>query len=220
MNALRYPLLAMVWLTWLSVAVGCATFPDAATTVQQAEQLASEAHPYTGADLNRRAVQDEAQRMCSSVRGNANGGSVKLTEAQAATIVNGARAAIQYPASGKLTGDWKSGEALVTDGRGQRIVNGQIEKLAHNGALCTNCHAMDPREVNAGNVGPALIGYGAQRGKSEAVARYTYERIYNAWAFMPCSNMPRLGANGFLTPEQIAHVVAYLIDPLSPVNQK
>lgn len=209
MSAVRYALPA---LAWLSVAVGCATFPDAATTTQQAEQLVSEAHPYTGADLNRRAVQDEYQRMCSS--------SVNLTPAQAATIVNGARAAIQYPASGKLTGDWKAGEALVTDGRGQRIINGQIEKLPHNGALCTNCHAMDPREVNAGNVGPALIGYGAQRGNSEAVARYTYERIYNAWAFMPCSNMPRLGTNGFLTPEQIAHVVAYLIDPASPVNQK
>jgi sulfur-oxidizing protein SoxX len=31
--------------------------------------------------------------------------------------------------------------------------------------------------------------------------------------------MPRLGANGFLTPEQIAHVVAYLVDPQSPVNR-
>jgi sulfur-oxidizing protein SoxX len=32
--------------------------------------------------------------------------------------------------------------------------------------------------------------------------------------------MPRLGHNGFLTPEQIAHVVAYLVDPQSPVNRK
>ena len=45
---------------------------------------------------------------------------------------------------------------------------------------------MDPAEVNAGNVGPALTAYGTQRGDSEAVVRYTYERIYNAWAFMPC----------------------------------
>jgi sulfur-oxidizing protein SoxX len=79
---------------------------------------------------------------------------------------------------------------------------------------------LDPREVNAGNVGPSLAAYGNQRGNAEAVAKYTYERIYNAWAFVPCSNMPRLGANGHLTPEQIAHVVAYLIDPQSPVNLK
>jgi hypothetical protein len=28
-----------------------------------------------------------------------------------------------------------------------------------------------------------------------------------------------MGASGFLTPEQIAHVVAYLIDSQSPVNK-
>ena len=212
MSALKYVLFA---LASVSVILGCATFPDAATTAQYAEKLAGEAHPYTGADLNRRAVQDESQRVCSSVRGD-----VKLTQEQSVAIVNTARTSIQYPASGKFSGDWKTGAALVTDGRGQRIVNGRVEKLPHNGALCVNCHAMDAGDVNAGTVGPALVGYGVQRGSSEAVARYTYERIYNAWAFMPCSNMPRLGANGFLTPEQIAHVVAYLIDPDSPVNKK
>jgi L-cysteine S-thiosulfotransferase len=62
--------------------------------------------------------------------------------------------------------------------------------------------------------------YGAQRGNSDVVIRYTYEKIYNAWAYYPCSNMPRLGHNGYLTPEQIAHVVAYLVDLQSPVNRK
>jgi sulfur-oxidizing protein SoxX len=69
-------------------------------------------------------------------------------------------------------------------------------------------------------VGPSLTGYGAQRGHSEAIARFTYEKIYNAWVYLPCSNMPRLGANGHLTPEQITHLVAYLIDPASPLNRK
>jgi sulfur-oxidizing protein SoxX len=69
-------------------------------------------------------------------------------------------------------------------------------------------------------MGPSLTGYGAQRGDSEAIARFTYEKIYNAWAVVPCSNMPRLGATGHLTPEQITHMVAYLIDPASPVNGK
>ena len=193
--------------------VGCATFPDAASTAQRAEHMVREAHPLAGPELTRRTAQDESQRACSAV------GGPKLTQEQSAAIATAARDHMQYPASGKLSGDWTIGEQLVADGRGQRIVNGQIEKLPQNGALCINCHAMDANEVNAGNVGPALLRYGAQRGNSEAVARYTYERIYNAWAFVPCSNMPRLGASGFLTPEQIAHVVAYLIDPQSPVNK-
>jgi sulfur-oxidizing protein SoxX len=31
--------------------------------------------------------------------------------------------------------------------------------------------------------------------------------------------MPRLGANGILTSEQISHIMAYLLDPESPVNK-
>jgi L-cysteine S-thiosulfotransferase len=193
---------------------GCATFPDAQETATRAEQMVRIAHPITGPDLNRRSTQDAAQQTCSAV------GGAKLTQEQAAAIVKNARDQIKYPPSGKIVGDWKIGEQLVSDGRGQRIVNGKVEALKQNGALCINCHAMDPKEVNAGNLGPALTGYGTQRGNSEAVARYTYERIYNAWAFMPCSNMPRLGASGFLAPEQIAHVVAYLVEPGSPVNNK
>lgn len=194
------------------VVVGCASFPDAQTTAQRTEQWVAQAHTLGAPALIRRTTQDASQRTCSTIGGTA------LTPAQSETIVKAARDSIQYPASGKLVGDWKIGAQLVADGRGQRIVNGQVEKLPANGALCINCHLMDAKEVNSGNVGPSLVGYGVQRGNSEAVARYTYERIYNAWAFMPCSNMPRLGTNAFLTPEQIADVVAYLVDPLSPVN--
>jgi sulfur-oxidizing protein SoxX len=192
---------------------GCATSPDAASTAKRAEQMVLEAHPVTGPELNRRTRQDASQQACSAP------GAEKRLQEQAAAIVKTARESVKYPASGKLAGDWQIGAALVADGRGQRIVDGKIEALKENGALCINCHAMDAQEVNAGNLGPPLVGYGRQRGNSEAVARYTYERIYNAWAFVPCSNMPRLGANGFLTPEQIAHVVAYLMDPQSPVNR-
>lgn len=206
----RSLLLLALPLAWYA---GCASFPDAQTTAVQAEQMVREAHSIGGDALKRRAEQDASQRACSGANG------ATLVQEQAAAIVKSARDSMRYPASGKLAGDWKIGARLVADGRGQRIVNGKVEALKENGALCINCHAMDPQEVNAGNLGPALIGYGKQRGDSEAVARYTYERIYNAWAFMPCSNMPRLGANGFLTPEQIAHVVAYLLDPQSPVNK-
>lgn len=197
-------------MAWIA---GCASFPDADSTAKHAEQLVADAYVSTALTLKQRTLQDASQHVCSAV------GGPKLSQAQSAIIVKGARDSIQYPTSGKLSGNWKIGAELVSDGRGQRIVNGKVEELKANGALCTNCHAMDPKEVNAGNVGPSLAGYGTQRGNSEAVVRYTYERIFNAWAFMPCSNMPRLGASGFLTPEQIADVVAYLIDPESPVNK-
>lgn len=162
----------------------------------------------------KRLVQDRSQRICSKIAG------AKLTQEEAAEVVSLARASIQYPASGKLVGDWKVGDKLAHDGAGDRILRGKLEKRKENGGLCQNCHALAPGEINVGNVGPSLTGYGLQRGNSEAIAKLTYERIYNAWAYSPCSNMPRLGATRHLTPEQVTHMVAYLLDPQSPVNRK
>jgi sulfur-oxidizing protein SoxX len=198
----------------LAIGFGCASFPDAETTRGTAEQFVAEAYPGMPAELTRRAVQDDEQKICSSTPEQ------KLTPDESARIVEASRASIRYPASGKLLGDWKLGAALVENGAGMRVRDGLVEKVKENGALCINCHALDPKEVNVGNLGPSLTGYGVQRGASEAVVKYTYEKIYNAWTYLPCSNMPRMGRNGFLTPEQIAHVVAYLVDPQSPVNRK
>jgi sulfur-oxidizing protein SoxX len=206
------------WVKWTLpgaaalVVAGCATFPDEATTRQIAEKMVGNSFTATP-QTAKRLVQDKSQQICSKI------GEAALTEAEAAEVVSLARASIRYPASGKLVGDWKTGDRLAHDGAGDRIRNGKLEKRKENGALCQNCHALAPGEVNVGNVGPSLTGYGAQRGNSEAIAKYTYEKIYNAWAYFPCSKMPRLGANGHLTPEQIAHVVAFLIDPQSPVNK-
>jgi sulfur-oxidizing protein SoxX len=200
--------------TALAAVLGCASFPDADETRALGEQLVKDAYPGMPQALTARAAQDADQKICSKIDGE------KLTPIEAARIVEAARATMKYPAGDRLLGDWKTGERLVSDGAGLRVREGRVEPVKQNGALCINCHAIDPREVNSGNLGPALIGYGAQRGNSEAVIKYTYEKIYNAWAYYPCSNMPRLGAHGFLTPEQITHVVAYLVDPRSPVNLK
>jgi sulfur-oxidizing protein SoxX len=196
------------------IAAGCATFPDQATTRQIAEKMVSESYSAPTPALLKRLVQDKSQQICSKI------GDARLTPEEAAEVVKLARASIQYPASGKLVGDWKVGDKLAHDGAGDRIQFGRLEKRKENGGLCQNCHALAPGEINVGNVGPSLTGYGAQRGNSEAIVKYTYEKIYNAWAHFPCSNMPRLGATGHLTPEQITHMVAYLIDPQSPVNSK
>ncbi len=195
------------------IAAGCATYPDQATTHQIAEKMVKDSFTATP-QTAKRLVQDKSQQICSKI------GDEKLTEAEAAEVVKLARASFKYPASGKLVGNWKVGDKLAHNGAGDRIRRGKLEKRKENGALCQNCHGLAAGEVNVGNVGPSLTGYGAQRGNSDAIAKYTYEKIYNAWAVFPCSNMPRLGATGHLTPEQITHVVAYLIDPQSPVNKK
>lgn len=203
------------WLTATAAALliaGCATFPDPAETRDLAERLVREGFNASPAHA-RRLEQDRAQQICSLAAG------AKLSQEQAAEVVSLSRASFQYPKSGKLVGDWKVGNALAHDGAGDRIRDGKPEPRNFNGGLCQNCHALAPGEINVGNVGPSLTAYGAQRGNSDAIAKYLYEKIYNAWAYFPCSNMPRLGATGHLTPEQITHIVAFLIDPQSPINQ-
>jgi sulfur-oxidizing protein SoxX len=208
------------WLKWtmlgapVLIAAGCASGPDEATTRQIAEKMVRESFTAPTPALLKRLEQDRAQQICSKIAG------AKLTQEEAAEVVKLARASFRYPASGKLAGDWKVGEKLAHDGAGDRIQRGRLEKRKENGGLCQNCHGLAPGEINVGNVGPSLTGYGAQRGNSDPVAKLTYERIYNGWAYAPCSNMPRLGATGHLTPEQITHLVAYLIDPQSPINKK
>jgi len=196
------------------IAAGCATYPDPAATRGIAEKMVSEAFTAPSPALLQRLEQDKAQQLCSKIGGAA------FTQEEAAEVVKLARASIQYPASGKLVGDWKVGNKLAHDGAGDRIQGGMLEKRKENGGLCQNCHALAPGEINVGNLGPSLTGYGRQRGNSEAIAKLTYERIYNGWAYVPCSNMPRLGATRHLTPDQIAHLVAYLIDPASPINSR
>ena len=207
-------------LNWMATVIpvligaGCASAPDEATTREIAEKMVHESFTAPAPDLLKRLDQDRAQQICSKI------GDAKLTQQEAAEVVKLARASFKYPESGKLVGDWKRGEQLAHDGRGDRIQRGRLEKRKENGGLCQNCHALAPGEINVGNVGPSLTHYGVQRGNSEAIAKLTYERIYNGWAYAPCSNMPRLGATAHLTPEQITHLVAYLIDPQSPINKK
>ncbi|HYC48963.1 MAG TPA: sulfur oxidation c-type cytochrome SoxX [Burkholderiales bacterium] len=209
-KAIRWTLAAVP----LLIAVGCATFPDAQSTRDTAESMIKASFTAPAPHLLKRLDQDRAQQICSKVD------QAPLTQEEAAEVVKLARASIEYPKSGKLVGDWKIGAKLAYNGAGDRIQNGRLEKRKENGGLCQNCHGLEAGEINVGNIGPPLTGFGAQRGNSEAVAKYAYEKIYNGWAYFPCSNMPRLGANKHLTLEQITHLVAYLIDPESSLNKK
>jgi sulfur-oxidizing protein SoxX len=63
------------------------------------------------------------------------------------------------------------------------------------------------------------LRYGKLRNFAPAEVKATYEKIYNSQALLPCSNMPRFGANKVLTIEQIKDAVALLMSPDSPVNK-
>jgi len=64
-----------------------------------------------------------------------------------------------------------------------------------------------------------LLGFGRTRGYTPEMQKYVYGKVYNADAFLACTNMPRFGHMGILTEQQIKDVVALLMDPKSPVNQ-
>jgi sulfur-oxidizing protein SoxX len=116
--------------------------------------------------------------------------------------------------------DWKSGQALARVGGGGQI--GSIQPDApgtRRGGNCYACHLLAADELAAGTIGPSLTGYAKQRGTSADSIQYVYEKIYNAQAYFPCSLMPRFGHNSWLTPEEIADLVAFLLDPQSPVNR-
>lgn len=142
-------------------------------------------------------VQDKAQALCSQYRD-------QLPAELIPGFLEEQKALIKYPASGKLMGDWRNGEKVFTDPKRGN---------------CYACHAGVPDEVAHGTMGPSLTDYG-QRGTEEAVVRYTYEKIYNAWAYVPCSLMYRGGVHGLFTPEETADLVAFLLDPESPINRR
>jgi L-cysteine S-thiosulfotransferase len=159
-----------------------------------------------------RLTQDEVQRLCSAHRNH--------PPAELAARIIGLSQEVVYPADGKLLGDWREGEKLASIGTGGHIGKIQPDRPdTRKGGNCYACHALAPKEVAAGNLGPSLTGYRKQRGDSPEAVRYVYRKIYNAQAFYPCSQMPRFGYHHWLTPEEIAHTVAFLLDPESPVNK-
>jgi sulfur-oxidizing protein SoxX len=127
------------------------------------------------------------------------------------------QARIEYPPDGRLIGDWKLGERIAQSGYGLRFTDYPARNP--NGGNCYACHQLTQAEVSYGTMGPSLHRYGRLRDFSAAETKAAYEKIYDAHAAFPCSNMPRFGANKVLTIEQIRHLVALLMSPESPVNK-
>lgn len=162
-----------------------------------------------------RITQDELQKTCSTLRGERAGADI------APAITTAARETIQYPEGDLKLGDWKNGEKIAKSGFGFRLSDKPDDhKKTAVGGNCYACHQMSPKEIAFGTLGPSLQGYGKIRGTSEAMIKYTYDMVYNPHSVFACTNMPRFGASGFLTKEEITDVVAYLLDPESPVNQE
>jgi len=160
-----------------------------------------------------RLEQDEVQTHCSRFRNRPPPDVVKR-------IVELSNSNFRYPADGQLLGDWVNGEKLASSGKGGHIGTIRPDPPGRKrGANCYACHALARSELSAGNLGPSLTDYGKQHGTSPATIRLVYQKIFNAQAFYPCSQMPRFGHNEWLTPEEVADTVAFLLDPRSPVNQ-
>ena len=110
-------------------------------------------------------------------------------------------------------GEWRA--EVASSGRG---LQSSDDPSKPNGGNCYACHQLAPSEVAYGTLGPSLTEYGA-RGQSEAMLQYTWTKLWDTHAYNLCSHMPRFGAQGILTEQQLKDVMAYLLDPASPVNQ-
>jgi sulfur-oxidizing protein SoxX len=210
---------ALVALSAAITLTGCAT--DAPTagsaspkTAAAAEKLYRDSfRPDNKPEWMGRLDQDEAMQACSAYRDDPPQElRAKIEAAQLATV--------KHPADGKMIGDWKEGEKLASSGRGGHVGFIQPDPPGTaTGGNCYACHQLAKAEVAYGTIGPPLQHYGKLRGTSEAIVKYTYGKIYNAQAYNLCTNMPRFGYHQWLTPEQIAHLTAFLLDPQSPVNK-
>jgi len=156
-----------------------------------------------------RLERDAVQTACSAPRGMPPDNDM-LASLRAERL-----AAVVLPADGEYLGDWQRGAEVAGNGRG---LQSSDDPTQPNGGNCYACHQLAPNEVAYGTLGPSLTGYGA-RGQSEAMLQYTWTKLWDTHAYNLCSHMPRFGAQGILTEQQLKDVMAYLLDPASPVNQ-
>ena len=197
--------------TAVSLALAGAAFAqDAAPSAEEVDAVITAAFPGVDADWSARLVPDETMAQCNAA------GNVP-DDAAFEAIRTRASASIVYPDDGVLMGDWQNGEKLAQSGYGMRFSD--YPPRRETGGNCYACHQLTPQEVSYGTLGPSLTGYGRLFDFSEDAVKATYEKIYNPHMALPCSMMPRFGANGVLTIDQIKDLVALLMDPESPVNQ-
>ncbi|MBL8703538.1 MAG: sulfur oxidation c-type cytochrome SoxX [Rhodospirillales bacterium] len=173
------------------------------------ERYVKSAFPKVPEGWQSRVDQDETQRVCTQYHN-------EPPKAEFDKILAREKAAVVYPADGKVIGNWKEGQKVAQNGRGGQFSDppGTV-----SGGNCYGCHQLSGTEVSFGTLGPSLRSYGKDRKFDPAEAKLTYAKIYNSNSVLPCSNMPRFGYHKVLTEQQIKDAVAYLFDPESPVNK-
>ncbi|WP_019612610.1 sulfur oxidation c-type cytochrome SoxX [Thioalkalivibrio sp. AKL7] len=214
----------------VALAAGCAVADgskgsDVDITAMSADELAEhlifetdsfrDQEMQEGGSWRDRMTQDELQKACS-MEGDPDGET-------AGRVVAMARAGYERPEGGVELGDWRKGAELANSGYGYRQGhNTDNHGQREAGGNCYNCHVFDPRVSEQGTIGPSLQNYGANRGTSEAVLNYVHEVISNPHQYFPCTEMPRFNSDRhqLLSDEQISHIMAYLLDPESPVNNQ
>jgi L-cysteine S-thiosulfotransferase len=174
-----------------------------------AEKLFNDMFAKASPEWKARVTQDETQKICSETKN-------EPSTADFNTIVAREKAAVMFPADGKMLGDWKAGSIVAQRGTGGQFSD---QPGTMQGGNCYACHQLSKAELSFGNLGPSLNAYGRERKYDVEEAKNAYAKIYNAQSVQACSTMPRFGHNKFLTEQQIKDVVAYLFDPESPVNK-
>jgi len=197
--------------------VGCASLPSSAELDQQALALIQAGFRDQGIAKLERLKQDLGQTACSAAE--------PPSDEVAEQVMQQARASVKWPAGGQYIGDWREGERLAQNGRGMTWTDSSAASSA-NGGSCYNCHQLNKAEISHGTIGPSLTNYGKNRGVSDLssptaqpIIEYTWMKMYNSKSYSACSNMPRFGHMGLLDEKQLAHLMALLLDPRSPVNQ-
>ena len=201
----------------VELAAGCASVPAPQDLDREALAIIKASFRDQGIAKVDRIQQDLGQSACSSP--------TPPSEAVAEQVMAQAKAAVKWPAGGQYIGDWREGEKLAQNGRGMTWTDSSAA-AKDNGGSCYNCHQISKQEISYGTIGPSLYNYGKNRGvtdvtapTSQAIIEYTWMKIYNGKTYNACSNMPRFGHLGLLDEKQMAHLMALLLDPKSPVNQ-
>ncbi len=199
------------------VMVGCASVPAPQDLDREALAVIKASFRDQGIAKVDRIQQDLGQSACSSA--------TPPSEAVAEQVMAQARAAVKWPTGGQYIGDWREGEKLAQNGRGMTWTDSSAA-AKDNGGSCYNCHQISKQEISFGTIGPSLYNYGKNRGvasvtspTAQPIIEYTWMKIYNGKTYNACSNMPRFGHLGLLDEKQMAHLMALLLDPRSPVNQ-
>lgn len=203
-----------------AAAVGCSTLQTGPGSDALVQEMVRTGFRSEGIAKVERVTQiDETLRLCNA----ADVAGKPLAPEVAKRIEQENLQAIKWPSDGKFLGDWKLGEQIAQNGRGQTWTDAANTA---NGGNCYNCHQISKEEISFGTIGPSLYNYGKARGVTDPanpaakpVVEYTWGKIWNAKAYNACSNMPRSGHTGNLNEQQVRHLVALLLDPASPVNK-